>query len=88
MNSEAAILSRVIVLHRGDLSAEAALSLLKLQLDAFDVERAHQLVVKNQNGELSAEEQDELQRYRHVGHMVDLMRSIARQSLARLRAGG
>ena len=88
INSEAAILNRVILPDRGDLSADAAASILKLQLDAYDLDRMHQLAVKHQDGELSEGEQQELERYRHVGHMLDLMRSKARRSLTHLRAGG
>ncbi|MGH7135127.1 MAG: hypothetical protein ACREHD_05260 [Pirellulales bacterium] len=88
INSEAAILNRVILPDRGDLSVDAATSILKLQLDAYDLDRMHQLAAKRQDGELSEGEQQELERYRHVGHMLDLMRSKARRSLAQLRAGG
>jgi hypothetical protein len=88
INSEASILNRVILPERGDLSADAARSILTWQFDKCDAERMHQLVLKHQEGELTEDEQRELERYRQVGHMLDLMRSKARRSLARLRAGG
>ena len=88
INTEAAILSRLILPDRGDLSADAASSILKLQLAEYDIGRMHELVVKNQDEELTLDERQELAGYRHVGHLLDLMQSKARRSLARLQAGG
>lgn len=80
-NSEAAILSRVFIPERGDLSAEAARSILNLEFDEADRIRMHELAKKGQGGELSPAEETELERYRHVGHLLDLMKSKARRSL-------
>ncbi|HET6879280.1 MAG TPA: hypothetical protein VFI31_03960 [Pirellulales bacterium] len=81
INSVAAILNRAILPDRGDLSVDAANSILNLQLDGYDLERIHWLAVKNKDGELSEDEEEELAQYRHVGHVLDLMRSKARRSL-------
>lgn len=88
LSTETAILGRVIVPERGDLSQDAAKSILKFEFDPADLDCMHQLAIKQQAGELSDEEQQQLERYRQVGHLLDLMRSKARQSLARLRPSG
>jgi hypothetical protein len=85
-NSEAAILNRLIAPDRGDLSAEAAKSILALKFDEQDRTRMHELARMRQDGSLTAEGEAELDRYRHVGHLVELMQSKTRLSLARSNA--
>ncbi len=85
-NSEAAILSRLIVPARGDLSADAAKSILNLKFDDQDRMRMHELVRMRQEGPLSAEDEAELERYRHIGHLLELMQSKARLSLTKSKA--
>jgi hypothetical protein len=80
---EGAILSRLIRPERDDLSPEAAQSILKLAFDEQDRARMHQLAVQAQRGELNAEELGELESYRRIGRLVDLMHSKARRSLKR-----
>ena len=80
---EAAILSRLIRPERDDLSPEAARSILKLEFDADDRARMHELATRGQAGTLTEAEQLELESYRRVGRMLDLMRSKARRSLKR-----
>jgi hypothetical protein len=46
----------------------------------------HELAEKNQAGELSEDELRALESYRHVGRLLDLMRSKARLSLRRASA--
>jgi hypothetical protein len=79
--SESAILSRLIRPERDDLSPEAARSILKLEFDEQDRARMHALSVQAQSGALSGAELSELDSYRRVGHLLDLMRSKARRSL-------
>lgn len=81
-NCEAAILSRLIRPERADLSPEAARSILKLEFDDEDRARMHALAAKAQRGELTDAEEAELESYRGVGRLLDLMRSKARRSLA------
>lgn len=78
---EAAILSRLIRPERADLSPEAARSLLKLDFDDLDRTRMHELAGKAQDGMLSSAEEAELENYRRIGRLLDLMRSKARRSL-------
>ena len=81
-NDEAAILARVI---RPDdsLSPTAARALLKLGFPADDRQRMHELVTKNQDDSLTATEKRELESYRRVGRMLDLLAARARRSLKR-----
>jgi hypothetical protein len=81
-NGEAAILSRLIRPERADLSPEAARSILRLEFDDEDRARMHALAAKAQRGELTDAEEAELESYRSVGRLLDLMRSKARRSLA------
>jgi len=84
MNSaEAAILGRMLKPERGDLSPEAARSLLRLEFDPDDRSRMHELALRAQAGSLTDAEESELENYRRIGRLLELMRSKARRSLAR-----
>ncbi|MCI0459593.1 MAG: hypothetical protein L0Z62_21805 [Gemmataceae bacterium] len=80
-NNEVAIFSRVIRPERNDLSLEAARSLLSLDFDPQDHDRMNELSAKARQGTLSSEEEQELKSYVHVGHILALLQSKARQSL-------
>ena len=82
-NNEAAILTRVIRPDVGDLSPSVARAFLKLNLPPGDQQRMHELVTKNQDDSLSAAEARELESYRRVGRMLDLLAARARRSLSR-----
>jgi hypothetical protein len=82
--SEAAILSRLIRPERDDLSPEAARSILKLGFDDGDRARMHDLAVKAQAGSLDQAEQVEIESYRRVGRLLELMHSKARRSLKKV----
>ncbi|MCI0465209.1 MAG: hypothetical protein L0Z62_50445 [Gemmataceae bacterium] len=79
--SQESVLSRVIRPERADLSVAAARSILKLAFEPADLERMHDLAVKNQQGELSRAEQTELADYRQAGLVLDLLKAKARLSL-------
>ena len=79
--SDTAILSRLIRPEEEDLSVEGAKALLNIRFLGRDLERMHELVVKNQEASLSVEERSELENYRRVGYLLDLMHSKARRSL-------
>jgi hypothetical protein len=81
MESETAIWERVIHPERGDLPREAALFFLNLAFDRNDLDRIHELTVKNQEGALAADELDALRNYRQVGLQLDLLRSKARLAI-------
>lgn len=81
VTAEAAILSRLVKPSGADFSPEAAEALLKLDFDQTDRDRMHELTVKNQEGNLTTAEEEELDSYRRIGYFVDLVRSKARISL-------
>lgn len=82
-SAEAAILGRMFKPESDEFSPEVARSLLKLEFDAQDVARMHELAVRGQAGHLTPAEEDELESYRRIGRLLELMRSKARRSLAR-----
>ncbi len=82
-NSEADILARVIQPGRGDLPPAAAKALLKLGFTEQDRERMHELAVKNQDDGLTEAERRELDSYRRVGRLLDLLAARARRALAK-----
>lgn len=79
--SEASILSRVIAPDEKDLSPEAARSILEWKFPPADVEKMNSLSQKARAGKLSAEEQEELDNYERVGHLIAIAQSKARLSL-------
>jgi hypothetical protein len=79
--SDVGILSRLIHPERADFSPEVARAILKFTFEPEDLGRMHELVVKNQDGALSQAEQLELESYRRVGRVLDMMHSKARLAL-------
>ena len=82
-SSEGEILLRLIDPDRGDLSPEAARSLLKLDFSAGDREHMELLAEKARQGDLSAGEQVEIENYERVNNLLGLLKSKARQSLSK-----
>jgi len=85
-NSEAVILSRAIEPHDGNLSPDAARSLLQIKLPGTDRRRLHELAEKAAQATLTSEEERELENYRNVGRLLELLKSKARLSLKNLPA--
>jgi hypothetical protein len=83
VGEEAAILSRMIQPERDNLPSAAAEALLRLKFDQVDLDRMHELVVKNQDDALTTMERDELESYLRISAFVDLMHAKARRSLKR-----
>lgn len=79
--SEAAILSRLIRPEDESLSPEAAAALLRIRFDQGDLDRMHDLTSRNQEDRLGPAERAELESYRRVSYLLDLMHSKARRSL-------
>jgi uncharacterized protein YnzC (UPF0291/DUF896 family) len=84
MTTTALIWNRLLRPDHGDMPPEAARFFLHLAFDQQDLDRMHELTVKNQERGLTPEEQDELRTYRQVGLQLDLLRAKARLSLKRL----
>lgn len=74
---EAGILRRLVSPQNGDFPLEAARGILELRLDAEDQGRLHDLLVRNQAGDLTNEESMELDAFRRVGYFFDLIRAKA-----------
>lgn len=82
--TEAAIWARVI--HpNGKLEPAVARAILKLEFGAEDRERMHQLAQKAQEGELTPEEQFEIDNFERVGNMLAILKSQSRKLLKRTR---
>jgi uncharacterized protein YnzC (UPF0291/DUF896 family) len=84
--SEAAILSRLIRPEADTLTPEAAEGFLQIKFEQCELDRMHELAVKNQEGLLTPREQDEMENYRRVSFLLDLMHSKARRALKKQRA--
>ncbi len=79
-STEAAIWERVI--HpAGKMTVPAARHIVQLGFSDEEKERMHILTVKNQMGELTAEEGAELDNYGRVGSMLSILQSRARKML-------
>jgi hypothetical protein len=79
--TEVAILSRIIRPGTGSWSRAAAESILKFDFAPADVRRMNALAAKSRRGDLSTEEQTQLDNYRDVGRLLELLQSKARLSL-------
>jgi hypothetical protein len=80
-STEAAILNRVIQPESGDWSRAAAEAILGIGFDPKDREVMTLLLEKAESGSLSTEEAEALENYRHIGKLLELMKSRARRSL-------
>jgi hypothetical protein len=80
-SSESAILARVLRTDGGALSADMARVFLQLDFPPHDRQRMDELAAKSRQGQLSSEEQVELENFCHVGELLGLMQSKARRVL-------
>jgi hypothetical protein len=81
VDSDAAILSRLIEPEIENLPPEVARYLLSLDFCQSDRDRMHKLAAKAREGTLTPAEQHEAESYERIGHLVALWRSKARKSL-------
>lgn len=84
--SETAIFERIVLPNEPGLTEPAARSILALGFAAEDRQRMQDLAEKSQAGQLSPEEQQEIDNYERVGHYLSILQSKARLSL-RLATG-
>src|SRR5262249_34264635 len=87
LNTEAAIWSRLVESDRPQFSPEAARHILEIDFAPKDRDRMNALAAKAREGTLSPQEDEELTSYIHVGHLLGILKSKARQSL-KPRANG
>jgi len=80
-STEAAIIARMIHAEKADLPDDAAQVLLRFKFDQTDLDRMHELAVKNQDDALTAAEKAELDSYLRLSYFIDLMHAKARLSL-------
>jgi hypothetical protein len=85
-STEAAIFSRIFEPDKPNLSAAAARSILQLDFPPRDRSRMNALTDKARYGNLTAAEGRELNNFIHVGHLLAIMQSKARQSLKKVPA--
>ena len=78
---DTAILTRAISPGRVLFSRDAAEEILQWDFPGEDKQRMAELAAKAQAGELSAEEEAEIDSYVRVGHIVNLMQAKARLAL-------
>jgi len=83
VQTDVAVIGRLIKPDRGDFSPVAARELLSLQFDEDDKERMHQLSLKAQDGTLTPDEHGEIESYRRAGYLLGVLWSKARLSLKR-----
>jgi hypothetical protein len=79
--TEADIFSRIFEPDKPNLSPEAARSILQLDFKSNDRDRMNALAAKGRLGTLTKPEDEELDTFIQVGHLLAIMQSKARQSL-------
>jgi hypothetical protein len=82
-NTQSMILSRALSTSSESMSEELARYLLAIKLDPVDESRANDLAAKAREGVLSAAEQIEMEEYRRVGRVMEILRLRARKALGR-----
>lgn len=86
LTTEAAIWTRVI--HPdGELTPAAARAILRLEFDATDQKRMHELSEKAREGSLTADEQVAIDNFERVGTTLAILKSQARKLLRRTATG-
>lgn len=80
-NTEAAILARLIQLGQEELPRGAAEYLLSIRFDDRDAARINELSDLARQGQLTSEQQAELDSYIHVSNLIATMQSKARRAL-------
>jgi hypothetical protein len=79
--SDVAVLSRLFLNGKRDLTVKRARYLLEVDFSDKDRARMHQLAVRNQEGQLSDDEREELLAYAKAGCLLGMIHSRARRKL-------
>ncbi len=82
INTQGMILERALEATSTMMAPDAARFLLALRLDPVDEQRADELAAKAREGALSEEEGDEIDAYRRVGRLIEILRIRARLALS------
>lgn len=78
---ELAIWERVFIPDPQHLTQDQARYLLDVRFPQADVDRINELSAKAREGPLAAEEEAELDRYVHVGHLLSILKAKIRGRL-------
>jgi hypothetical protein len=81
--TEVAILGSLFGNGKAELTPQRARYLLELQFSESDNDRMRTLAAKNQDGQLSDAERDELLGYAKAGCLLGILHSRARRALAK-----
>jgi hypothetical protein len=84
--SSMSIFSRLLESAQGSMSADVARHILGMGFTAEDIGRMHNLAAKNQRGDISPQELEELDNYITAGDILAIWQSKARQVLMRSSA--
>lgn len=79
--SEMAILRRVINPDEPYLSREAAQDILQFEFSKADRRHMNRLAAKNRRGQITTDEEEELDNFIRVGQTIGILKSKARQTL-------
>jgi hypothetical protein len=79
--SEVAMFGRILEPDQAPLSVAAAEAILAWVFPQADKDRMAELSAKASEGLLAVDEQEEINNYERVGHLLSLMKSKARRSL-------
>lgn len=79
--TETDILTRIVHPECGNLPQELSHLILGLQFEAQDISRMNELAQKNNLGQLSEAERQEMEKYLRVGNFLNLLRAKAQLSL-------
>ena len=81
--SQAAILGRSILPDRQEMTVPMARFLVDIHFSPEDRQRMVELAARARRGELTAEEQQLIDDYRHAGHLLETIKSHARLVLTK-----
>lgn len=87
-NREAAILARLAGLDEAAMSSAAVEGLLALRFSQADKERMNILAAKARAGTLMPDEGAEAEAYSHIGSLLGILKSKARQALKQRGTNG
>ncbi len=80
--TETDVLDQLVAAEQPGLTPEAARGLLSLRFNADAVRRMNELAEKNRQGTLTEAERVALEKYRRVGHFLNIVQAKARVCLA------
>lgn len=86
VDREVEIFGRALAPDHGDWSPDIARAIMTISLSPQDRERMNRLATKAREGNLSCDEELEIESYRQVSRLIEWMRAKARISIAQSTA--